>query len=186
MPLNGEAILDGFDARRRNVHNNEARPEIGGQGLEPLDIDLELVAPRRRRHVHLSERHLAQNAIDGKPVAGLKAAHRLLDIGIVDVVADRVRIEVAGDLKPRPQIDHAGVPGAEPQFIDLGHFRPAAARNNVVIGLDGNFGELFGRRRQRRRGRLGHMDGARGLVEGLAELAPVSVVNERIERLVVG
>ena len=53
----------------------------------------------------------------------------------------------------------------------LRHFRPAAVRHDAVVGPDGVLGDLRGRRRQRRRRRLRHMDGARGLIEVLAELA---------------
>ena len=40
------------------LHDDVARAEICGQRLQPLDIDLELIAPRRRRHVHRVERLL--------------------------------------------------------------------------------------------------------------------------------
>ena len=182
VPLDSNVIFDGFDARGRNVHDDVARSEIGRQRLQAIDVDLELIAPRRRRHVHFIKRHFTQNAVDGQPVTGLEPPHRLLDIGIVDVVADRIRVEVAGHLKPRAQIVDAGVPVAEPQFVDLGHDRPAAARDNVVIGLDRGLGELRGRRRQRRRGRLGHVNGTRGLVESLPEIAPIGVAEQIIQR----
>jgi hypothetical protein len=131
-----------------------------------------------------------QDAVDGQAVAGLKAPHRLLDVGIVDVVADRARIEIARHRQPRPQIGHARIVAAEPQFADqfadLGHHRPAAMGDDAVIGSDRGFGELRGGRRQRRRGRLRHLDGARRLVEILAEATVVGVADQRIERHVLG
>src|SRR5579864_4188760 len=73
---------------------------------------------------------------------------------------------------------------ADPQLIDMRHRRPAAAGDDLVVGRDRLLGELFGRRRQHRRRRLRHVDGARGLVEILAELAGTAVVHERVERVV--
>ena len=119
-------------------------------------------------------------------MAGLEPPHRSLDIGIVDVVADRVGIEIARDGKTVAQIDDARMPHAKVQFVDLGHLRPAAARDDAVVGLHGLFGEVGGLRRQRRRGGLGHADGARGLVEALTELAVLTVAHQRIERRVGG
>jgi hypothetical protein len=45
-------VLDRFDARGRKIDDHVARPEIGGQGLEPRDIDFELIAPLVRRDIH--------------------------------------------------------------------------------------------------------------------------------------
>src|SRR5579862_7336231 len=73
---------------------------------------------------------------------------------------------------------------ADPQLIDMRHRRPAAAGDDLVVGRDRLLGELLGRRRQHRRRSFRHMDGARGLVEILAELAGTAVVHERVERVV--
>src|SRR6202035_2950082 len=73
---------------------------------------------------------------------------------------------------------------ADPQLIDMRHRRPAAAGDDLVVGYDRLLGELLGRRRQHRRRRLRHVDGARGLVEILAELAGTAVVHERVEWVV--
>jgi hypothetical protein len=47
-------------------------------------------------------------------MARLEPPHRLLDIGIVNIVADGARIEIAGHRKPPAQIGHARMPRAEP------------------------------------------------------------------------
>ncbi len=73
---------------------------------------------------------------------------------------------------------------ADPQLIDMRHRRPAATGDDLVVGRDRLLGELFGRWRQHRRRRLRHVDGARGLVEILAELAGTAVVHQRVERVV--
>src|ERR1700720_2647565 len=73
---------------------------------------------------------------------------------------------------------------ADPQLIDMRHRRPAAAGDDLVVGRDRLLGELLGRGRQHRRRRLRHVDGARGLVEILAELAGTAVVHERVEWVV--
>src|SRR5580704_80661 len=73
---------------------------------------------------------------------------------------------------------------ADPQLIDMRHRRPAATGDDLVVGRDRLLGELLGRRRQHRRRSFRHMDGARGLVEILAELAGTAVVHERVERVV--
>ncbi len=137
VPRHGDVVLDRLDERGRNIGDHITRAEIGGQRLEPFDIDLELVAPRLRRHVHGVERRLAHDAVDGEAMARLKAPHRLLDIGIVDVVADRARIEIAGHREPRAQIGHARIAGMPSRNSShLGHHRPAAARDDAVVSLD--------------------------------------------------
>src|ERR1700727_605339 len=73
---------------------------------------------------------------------------------------------------------------ADPQLIDMRHRRPAAAGDDLVVGRDRLLGELLGRRRQHRRRSFRHMDGARGLVEILAELAGTAIVHQRVERVV--
>src|SRR5580692_7693528 len=73
---------------------------------------------------------------------------------------------------------------ADPQLIDMRHRRPAAAGDDLIVGRDRLLGKLLGRRRQHRRRRLRHVDGARGLVEILAELAGTAVAHERVERVV--
>ena len=73
---------------------------------------------------------------------------------------------------------------ADPQLIDMRHRRPAATGDDLVVGRDRLLGELLGRRRQHRRRSFRHMDGARGLVEILAELAGTAVAHERVERVV--
>jgi hypothetical protein len=174
------------DAGRGNIGDHVTRPEIGGERLEPLDIDLELIAPRRRRHVERSERRLAHDAVDVEAVTRLKPPYRLLDIGIVNIVANRARIEIAGRRKPTAQIGYARMPIAQPQFIYLRHGRPAAARDDPVIGLHRVRCGFRGRCRKRRRGGPRHVNGARGLVEALAELAVVGLADQGIERLVFG
>ena len=84
------------------------------------------------------------------------------------------------------QIGHARMPIAQPQFVDLRHDRPAAARDDPVIGLHGVRRGFRGRCRKRRRGRPRHVNGARGLIEALAELAVIGLADQRIERLVFG
>ena len=74
------------------------------------------------------------------------------------------------------------MPHAEVQFVDFRHLRPAAPRDDAVVSFYGLFGDVRGLRRQRRRGRLGHVDGARGLIEGLAEAAALPFAHQRIER----
>ena len=163
MPRYRDVVFNRLDAGGRNIGDHVTRAEIGCECLQPLDIDLELVAPGRCRNVERIERRFAQNSVDGEPVAGLKPPHRLRDIRIVNIVRGGARIEISRNRKPRAQVDHARVAHAEPQVVDFGNRRPAAAGHDPVIGIDGVLGGFRGRRRQRRRGRLRHVDGARGL-----------------------
>ena len=183
-----DIVLDRFDARSREIDDYITRTQVGGERLEPRNVDLELIATRLGRDVHRHQRHLAHDAVDGQPVASLEPPHRRLDIGIVDVVADRVGIEIARHRKPLAQIDDAWVPHAEMQFVDLRHQRPAAARDDAVVSRHGLLGKVRRLRRQCRRGRLGHVDGARGLIESLAEALglTVAIVHQRIEGRVGG
>ena len=185
---NRNVVFDALDARRWNIDHHIARSEIGRQCLQPLDIDLELTEPCCRRHVQCRECRCAHHAIDGKAVACLEPAHRFFDIGVVNVVGgrDSVRIDITGRRKPRAQIDHARMAIADAQFIDRRHDRPAAARHDAVVNLNGLFGELRGRGRKRRRGGLRHADGAGGLIEILSELAVLAVTHQGVERRVFG
>ena len=59
--------------------------EIAAQGCAAAPIGAQLREPHRRRHVQRLERLLAHDAVDRQAVARLEAAHRRVDIGIVDV-----------------------------------------------------------------------------------------------------
>ena len=124
--------------RSRNVADDVTRTEIAGQRFQPLDIHLELAAPCRRRDVHRVEGRLVHDAVDRQAVTRLEAAHRLLEIGIIDVVLDRagMGIEIARDREPLTQFAHARMMGTEPQFQNFRHFRPASTGNDAVVDLD--------------------------------------------------
>jgi len=181
-------VLDRLDARRRNIAHDVTRTEIAGQRLQPLDIDLELIAPRHRRNVHGVKRRLMDDAVDGQTVTRLEAPHRLFEIRIINVILDRagVRIEIARNRQPRTQLDHAFVAGAEPQFQDFRHFGPTAAGDDAVISLD-RAARCFSRsRRQHRNRRFRHVNRARRLIECLAEVAVIDLAHECIKRAIVG
>ena len=62
----------------------------------------------------------------------LEAAHRRLDIGIVDLAHADAGVEIAAGDQPFAQRLHAGVLGAEPQPLRRRHFRPSAARDDLL------------------------------------------------------
>ena len=177
-------VLDRLDARRRNIADHIARTEIAGERLEPLDVYFELVAPGRRRNVHGVEGSFMHHAIDGQAVARLEAAHRLLEIGIINVVLDRagMGIEIARNGEPRAQFGDALVLGAELQFEYFRDFRSAAAGNDAVIGFDRAPGRFRRSGRQHRDRRFRHVHRARRLIEALTRVAAIDVADQGIER----
>ncbi len=184
--LTDDAVLDRLDLRRRDVDHDVAALEVLGGRLQPLDIDLELGEPRVARHVEAVEGLLAHDAVDGDAVARLEAAHRRLDIGIEDVAFAGIGVEIADDDQPPAQRHHAGVAVAEAQPLGRRHQRPAAVREDALVFADREFGGLHGRGRQRRQRGLRHVDGARGAVEVLAELALLVLLDQRLQEIVFG
>jgi hypothetical protein len=75
--------------------------------------------------------------------------------------------------------------GATPQFQDLRHFGPAAARDDAVVTFDRATRGFRRPRRQHGNGRFRHVNGARGLIEPLAEFAVIDVTEQRVERSIV-
>ncbi len=181
-----DAVFDRLDARGRNVADHIAGRQIRAERTQSRDIDLELREPHRRRHVECGQRLGPNDAVDGQSVARLKAPHRGLDVGIVDVIAHCVRVDIAGSDQTRAQCGHAGMPIAEAEHFDAGHLGPAAARDDRGIAFDRL---LRGLRRRRRDGRLrllGHADGAGRIVETLPEPAALGVAHQRVECGILG
>ena len=114
-------------------------------------------------------------------MAGLEAPHSALRHRNRTLVADRVRIDVAGGGQARAQQRHALMAVAEPQHADRRNLRPAAAVDDRGIALDGLFGGLRGRARDGRHRCFRHMDGAGRLVELLPERAALGVTDQRIQ-----
>ncbi len=182
----GDAILDRLDARGRDIRQHITRAEIASQRTQARDVDLELCEPRRRRHVERGERLGADDAVDRDAMAGLEAPHRAFDVGIVHIVADRVRIDVAGGGQARAQRRHARMAVAEPQHADRRNLRPAATVDDRGIALDGLLGGLRGRGRDGRHRCFRHMDGAGRLVEVLPERPALGVADQRIQSRILG
>ncbi len=93
-------------------------------------------------------------------------------------------VEIAGDGEPLAQGHDARMAVAEPQPLDRRHRRPAAAGEDILV-LPDRLRRGVGRRgRQRRQRGLRHVDGARGAVEVLAELATLILLDQRLQKLV--
>ncbi len=130
------------------------------------------------RHVQRLERLLADDAVDRQAVARLEAAHRRLDIGVEDVGhaaarrRDRRRASGAGAARSTVGLRDCRAAAA----ATCRHRRPAAARRRCPRSARSPASVcLRGRGRQRRQRRLRHLDGARGGIEALAEIAALRV-----------
>jgi hypothetical protein len=126
VPRYGHAVLDRLDARGRDIRQYVTRAEIGAERTQPRHVDLELRQPHRRRYVERSQRLGADDTVHRDAVARLKAPHRALDVGIVHISADGIRIDVAGRGEARAQRRHARMAVAEAEYADRGDLRPAA------------------------------------------------------------
>ena len=85
------------------------------------------------------------------------------------------------DRQALAQRRHRRMARAEPQRGRLcAHLRPAALGDDALELRDRLLGVLHGRRRQRRQRRLRHLDGARGGIEALAEIAALVLVDQRL------
>ena len=77
------------------LQTTTAGAEIAAQAAQPDQIGAKLREPHRGRHVQRLAGLLAHDAVDGEPVPRLEAAHAGLDIGIVDVGAAGIGVEIA-------------------------------------------------------------------------------------------
>ena len=184
MARNRDPVLDCLDARRRNIRHHITRTEIGAERTQPRDIDLQLRQPHRRRHIERGQRLGADDAIDGNAVPRLKAPHGARDIGVKNVGAGGIRIDIAGRGEAGAERRHARMAVAQPQHADRGYLRPAAACDNRRVTLDRLLGRL--RRRRRNRGFRGfrHVDRAGRLVEALPERSALRIADQGIKRRV--
>ena len=124
------AVLDRLDPRGRNVADHVAGREVSAERTQSREIDLELGEPHRRRHIERGQSLGANDAVDGQSMARLKAPHRGLNVRIVDIVAHRVRVDIAGGDQTRAQCGDARMAIAETEHFDAGHLGPAAATDN--------------------------------------------------------
>ena len=141
-----DAVLDRLELRGRDVAHDEAVRLLGVERAQAREVDLELAEPLLGRNVQRLEGERARPPVGRNPVARLEAPHRGLDIGVVDVVLDRARVEIAGELEPRAQRHDRRIARAEPQPLDRRHRRPAAARHDLLVARDRELGVLHGRR----------------------------------------
>ena len=186
VPRHRDAALDRLDARGRDVAEHVAGAEIAAHAAQPDQIGAQLREPHRRRHVQRLERLVAHHAVDRQAMTRLEAADRRLDIGIVDVGHARIGVEIAGRDQALAQRDHRGLAAAEPQPVGSRHLRPAALGDDALEMRDRLLGVLHGRGRQRRQRRLRHLDGARAGIEALAEVRAGVLIDQRLERRVLG
>src|SRR6185295_3629345 len=126
------------------VADHEAMARGGRERAQSHEIDLELVEPRLGRDVERREGDLARDAVARDAVTRLEAAHRRLDIGIVDLALAGARIEVARELQPRAQRNYARMADAEAQPVARRHGGPAAGRDDLLVALDRRLGGLRG------------------------------------------
>ena len=108
------AVLDRLELRRRDVAHDEALRRFGIERAQPRQIGLELARAADRPECSAP----SKVSVPGRPsaesaMARLEAPHRRLDIGIVDVVLDRGRIEIARELQPLAQRQHGRIARAE-------------------------------------------------------------------------
>ena len=101
------AVLDRLELRGRDVADDETGGLLGVERAQPRQIGFQLAQPLVGRDVERVEGERAGPPVGRKPVARLEAPHRGLDVGIVDVVLDRGRIEIARKLQPLAQRDDA-------------------------------------------------------------------------------
>src|SRR6185312_5685905 len=181
-----DAVLHRLDLRGRNIHHHVAVAEIAGQRLEAADIGPELRQAHVAGDVEALEGFGAHDAVDRDAVARLEAAHRGLDVGIEDIAdpGAGAGIEIAGDGEALAQGHDARMAVAEAKPLDRRHRRPAAAGENTLVLPDRLRRGVGGRGRQRRQRRFRHVDGARGAVVVLAELATLILVDQRLQKLV--
>ena len=96
-------------------------------------------------------------------------------------LAPAIGLEIADHDQPLAQRHDARMAVAEPQPVGGRHHGPAAARQDIGVLADRELGGLLGRRRQGRQRGLRHVDGARGAVEILADLALLILPDQHLQ-----
>ena len=149
MALGHLPVLDRFNLRGRNVDRDVAPRGRRRQGLQPLQIGLELSQPNARRHVH----HVDGGPVDGagrrQGMARLEFAHGLGQSLIV-FIGDALPGEIAADLKPPMQDLNRLSVGAGLHGVGRNRW-PAAIRHDALVALNRGLGRLDVARGERRR-----------------------------------
>ena len=90
-----DTVLDRLDRLGRDVGHHEPIAEIAGEGLEPHEVDLELVEPHVGRDVHRGERLGADHAVLDQAMTRLEMLDAGIDVGIEDRRGAGGAIEIA-------------------------------------------------------------------------------------------
>ncbi len=101
-------------------------PRLPLMAAQPRQIGAKLREPHRGRHVQRLAGLLAHDAVDGEPVPRLETAHAGLDVGIVDVGAAGIGVEIARDGEPLAQRRSPPDGGCRAAAGRSSHLRPAA------------------------------------------------------------
>ena len=179
------AVLDRLELCRRDVAHDEAVRSLGVEPAQARQVDLQLIEPLIGRDVERLDGERAHATVRRDAVARLEAAHRRLNIGVVDIVLDGARIEIARKLQALAQRHHCRVASAEPQAIIARHLRPAALRDDLLVTCDRGLRRLDVRGRQCRQRRLRHLYGARRRVEPLPYIVALVLLDQLLQRIIV-
>ena len=158
------------------LQTHEAGAEIAAHAAQPHQVGAQLREPHRRRHVERLERLLAHHCrrptSRGAPGSGAPPPRHRNRRRRSRRHWHRGRRRRDQALAQRDDARVARLPSRSRSVFGTSGQPPL--RDDALVMRDRLLGVLHGRGRQRRQRRLRHLDGARGGIEALAEVAALA------------